>query len=616
MEKHKTNGFICAFGIFGLSAVTYPVILLYSGLLSPADIQSIFLAPATLCILGALLAADLLYVGRNYATITAFLRKHETDRLDEVQKTLIEFPRRIIAMSLLFCLASFQIILFLFPGFNGIRIPALLLAFSNATFFGIPLYIFFYQRMERWASDVPYTTKYVALRLSVRLLIVVMFSIVAVCIMIIITMRQTVRHSGAIETLEAMLVSRTVPIVVFGFLVGVFNITSIMKGMNQRIQVANDFSNQLGEGNLSGAQFRFMPRDEFGTLANGLLCVRDKIGSLIISVKDNVADAVRTKNRLLETTALSRESILEVGTDIEEVNARVETLDTRTDEVFRSMASVGESIDALNKEITAQSANVEESAAAVTEMISSLWNISSVTSKKLETTHRLTDASATGRVRLEETVSRIKGINENVSTITSMVSTIQAIAAQTNLLAMNAAIEAAHAGDSGRGFAVVSDEIRKLAETAAANSKQINATIKDVVTMIRDATASGDATSSAFQSIGAEIQDVVGSFAEIERGVAELQAGGSQILSSIEELRGISTNTSVSSEKIGRETVSVQGAISHVRTLTEQTRTVTSHMSENIKKAATLSTEMASASDEISEMTVRASENLKVFITE
>ena len=177
MAKHTDSGFLYAFGIFALSTLTYPFILVYSGLFLAADVGAVFLSPATLSILGILLVVDFLFIRRNYSTMAGFLRAPDDAKLDEVQKTLIEFPRRKIAMSLLFVLVSFQIILFFFPAFAALRLPSFLLAFANASLFGIPLYVLFYQRIEKWASPIPYTSKYVALKLSARIPLVVMFSI-------------------------------------------------------------------------------------------------------------------------------------------------------------------------------------------------------------------------------------------------------------------------------------------------------------------------------------------------------------------------------------------------------------------------------------------------------
>jgi methyl-accepting chemotaxis protein len=612
----KRNGFLAAFGIFGLSSLTYPFILSYSRLHSPSEIASIYLSPASLIVMGLLLVFNFLFILRNYRVIGSYLHEPRSERMDTAQKTLIEFPRKIIAMSLVFTIASVQIILFFHTGAPSHRMEHLFLSFSNAVFFGIPLYIIFYQRIEKWGSAIPYTTKYTALQLSGRITIVVMFSILAVCAFLIITMRETVRLAASTEVLTLSLTIRSVPIVTLGFLVGVVNITMIMQGVAYRIQDSNYFAFQLGEGNLSGASFTVVPRDEFGSLANGLNLVRDKIQALILSTKTRVQDAITAKNQLLSAAAVTDEAVAAISTDVLEVNSKVEKLDGRTDEVLASMEAVNQNIDALNGQITTQASRVEESTAAVTEMIASLNSISSITARKLETTGHLIAASGDGKQRLDETIVTIKQMNENIERIIGMVSTIQGIAAQTNLLAMNAAIEAAHAGDYGRGFAVVADEIRKLAETSAVNSKKINGDIKNIIDLIRNATSAGDATSKAFEDMNKEIVSVVASFTEIGESVSELKVGGEQILQSVSTLRDISSNVSGSSAKMAEETGSVEKAMEGVKELFTETREVTAHMTEKIRTVADRSEDMGNKSRDIDAVTVKISESLAAFKTE
>ena len=142
--------------------------------------------------------------------------------------------------------------------------------------------------------------------------------------------------------------------------------------------------------------------------------------------------------------------------------------------------------------------------------------------------------------RLATLMSSVQKIEGSIGSIQSMVAVINAIAGSTNLLSMNAAIEAAHAGDAGRGFAVVAEEIRKLADTSGKNAKEIGRQLKDVIQIIHDAVAESDSTRSSFESIRGEIASAIEAFNEITSATSELAEGGRQILEALQTLSDLS----------------------------------------------------------------------------
>jgi methyl-accepting chemotaxis protein len=151
-----------------------------------------------------------------------------------------------------------------------------------------------------------------------------------------------------------------------------------------------------------------------------------------------------------------------------------------------------------------------------------------------------------------------------------MTGIISNIAAQTNLLAMNAAIEAAHAGDAGRGFAVVAEEIRKLAETSSENSKRISEALIDIVGKIKSGVPSSNETSKAFSQIEEEVRAVSGAFSEIAYTTDELQAGGKQILDAITTLQDATMNIKTGSDEIEQASTNVTGLMGAVKDISTQ----------------------------------------------
>jgi len=151
----------------------------------------------------------------------------------------------------------------------------------------------------------------------------------------------------------------------------------------------------------------------------------------------------------------------------------------------------------------------------------------------------LLGASSNGRDSMQNVIELVKDVSHQSEHLVETNEIIDAIASQTNLLAMNAAIEAAHAGEAGKGFSVVADEIRKLAESSSEQSKVIEGELKNVVTTIStivDASAKAD---DAFGAVATQIKEANGLIQEIRMAMKEQNEGSQQVLEALEEIQNI-----------------------------------------------------------------------------
>jgi methyl-accepting chemotaxis protein len=191
-----------------------------------------------------------------------------------------------------------------------------------------------------------------------------------------------------------------------------------------------------------------------------------------------------------------------------------------------------------------------ESSSAIEEMIANINSVTGTLMKNAESVKELLTASDIGRTGLQEVSGDIQEIARESEWLLEINGVMQNIASQTNLLSMNAAIEAAHAGESGKGFAVVAEEIRKLAESSSAQSKTISAVLKKIKTSIDKITSSTHAVLNKFEAIDGGVKTVSQQTENIRNAMEEQSVGSRQILEVISQLNEITRLVKSGSEEM------------------------------------------------------------------
>jgi len=265
---------------------------------------------------------------------------------------------------------------------------------------------------------------------------------------------------------------------------------------------------------------------------------------------------------------------------VQNVEDQARLLDQRIADTRKTVTDMTGGVEQLDARLSDQIAMVEESTASITQMLATIGNMARLAERDKELADALVKISDEGKEVFSGAFERVEAITEQVDKIEEMITIIDTIAGQTNLLAMNAAIEAAHAGDAGKGFAVVADEIRKLAEASQEGSREIAASVRGIIEAIESAKSGSADTNQAFAEIEEKIKDVSRSVAEISNSLAETNEGGRQILTAMTSLRELSASINQESSNMAQNTRSIEATMEQLDQVAESLRSAMASMGQ------------------------------------
>jgi methyl-accepting chemotaxis protein len=331
-----------------------------------------------------------------------------------------------------------------------------------------------------------------------------------------------------------------------------------------------------GEGDLT-RRIKITRQDEIGELASYFNLTMDKIKNLVGTIKTRASSLEQTGDELVSNMTQTAASINQISQNINGIKGQVFNQSTSVTQTGSTMERVSANISKLNTIVEEQTESVSQSSAAVEQMLANIQSVTQTLIKNSQNVQGLTAASEVGRVGLVE-VSRdltdIDVVSEGLLEITSV---MQSLASQTNLLAMNAAIEAAHAGNVGKGFAVVADEIRKLAENSSSQSKIISSVLKKLKDSIDKITRSTNTVLEKFTAIDNMVKTVSDQEIVIRNAMEEQGMGSRQILEEISKLKEITSRVKQGS---GEMLEGSHEVITESRSLEKVTQQITGGVNE------------------------------------
>ncbi|MBP6333002.1 MAG: cache domain-containing protein [Aminivibrio sp.] len=357
---------------------------------------------------------------------------------------------------------------------------------------------------------------------------------------------------GSVVRTVAMLAAA---VLLVGLLFQGWLVRKIVKGIRSMVL----YMKEAEEGRLCAARedFDVRSRDEVGDMADALASMTSKLCTIITELRD---DAMVSAQRAQSLAALSEESLA----SMEEVGGQVDRVTALSEHSAAALQETGAGVHEVAESASSAARASEEGA----EAAAATRETSEKAVKEVEHSIRLI---RDGGQKVQETSREMQEVAKAVNSISGFVATITSIADQTNLLALNAAIEAARAGEHGRGFAVVADEVRKLAEQSGQAALEVQ---KLIAALEKGAERSLSVTGEASTIMANTVKAAEGALQELNRAMAQIakSTDAMQGIAAVAQEQAASAEEMTAGvEQVSRSTSEVMEAIRHIRNASGET---------------------------------------------
>ena len=356
-------------------------------------------------------------------------------------------------------------------------------------------------------------------------------------------------------------------------------------------------------------------KNELTNLAANCNAVITSLNNLVSQLQGETGILNETGNEL-STKMENHVGVLDAtAAQISEISDHITEQTSKVESITNGMQSVEAEIDSLEKKLSMQSQAISQSSSVIEEITANIRSVDQNVSEILMEYKKLVAEADEGQQQQKSVTTQIGNIEQQSDNLMNANAAIASIAKQTNLLAMNAAIEASHAGEAGKGFAVVAAEIRTLAETSARQSDSISHLLQDIRESITGIVDSSKKSAANFASVSEKIMRLEQLISEVQGGMNEERIGAENILNAMVTLEGTTKDINQASAHMKGESAQVFEDIQMLKELAEKTHSKSSDVTTQMSEMKETASAAANASDRNLSATSKVSDMINGFST-